>query len=281
VARLIDDCYGKQRIRVTKVVRDGDVHTVHEMSVYTTLRGDFERVYTASDNSPCVPTDTMKNTVYALAKTTDFVAPEQFALVLSDHFVTRFGHVSSAEIGISQVRWARISVEGREHEHSFYRKPGLRQAHVIRDGESSPTVSGGLTGLQVLKSSGSGFSGFLKDEYTTLPETDDRILATTVDATWTYASADAPFNEAFETANRRIADVFAAHQSRSLQSTLYAIGERVLEDVPSIERIHLSMPNQHHLWVDLSAFGLDNDDVVFKATDEPYGLIEGTVGRSD
>lgn len=280
MARLIDDGYGKQRVRVTKVVRDGEVHSVYELSVDVTLRGEFERVYTDGDNSPCVPTDTMKNTVYALAKTTDFDGPEQFALTLSAHFVGNFEHVTSAEVAIAQVRWARIVVDGREHEHSFYRQPGMRTAHVVRENDEPPTVSGGIEGLQVLKSSGSGFSGFLKDEYTTLPETDDRILATTVDATWTYASQDIPFNEAFETANQRIADVFATHQSPSLQSTLYAIGERVLEDVPSIEKIHLSMPNQHHLWVDLSPFGLDNDDVVFKATDEPYGLIEGTVGRS-
>lgn len=280
MARLIDDSYGKQWIRVTKVVRDGDVHTVYELSVDVTLRGDFARVYTADDNSPCVPTDTMKNTVYALAKTTDFDAPEEFALTLSAHFVERFEHVASAEIGISQVRWARIPVDGQEHEHAFYRLPGERTAHVVRANDGSLTVEGGITGLQVLKSSGSGFSGFLKDEYTTLPETDDRVLATTVDATWTYASSEIPFNEAFETAHRLITDVFATHQSPSLQSTLYEIGERILDDVPSIEKIHMSMPNQHHLWVDLSPFGLDNPDEVFKATDEPYGLIEGTVGRS-
>jgi urate oxidase len=280
VARLADNSYGKSRVRLTKVVRAGEMHSLLELTVQIALGGGFERVYTHGDNSPCIPTDTMKNTVYALAKRTDFDSAEDFGRILATHFIESFGHVDWAEISIEQALWSRIQVDGTPHAHAFQREgSGTRTAFVREKRGGTPLIRGGLAGLEVMKTTRSGFDGFLKDQYTTLPETTDRILATIVDASWDYGIRPADYNALFETARQTILEAFATHDSRSVQQTLYAMGEILLARVPEIESVSFTMPNQHRILVNLQPFGLANQNEIFTATSEPYGLIKGTVTR--
>lgn len=280
MARLTENSYGKSRVRLTRVVRSGETHSLLELMVQITLGGAFERIYTHGDNSSCIPTDTMKNTVYALAKRTDFDSAEEFGQILASHFLESFGHVGWAEISIQQALWSRIEVDGSPHAHAFQKAgSGTRTAFVRGRRGSAPLIQGGLAGLDVIKTTKSRFDGFLKDRYTTLPETTDRILATIVDATWDYGTRPADFNSVFETARRTILEAFATHDSLSVQQTLYAMGERLLARVPEMRSVSFTMPNQHRLLVNLQPFGLTNENEIFTATSEPYGLIKGTVAR--
>lgn len=280
MARLADNSYGKSRVRLTKVIRDGETHSLLELTVQIALGGEFERVYTHGDNSPCIPTDTMKNTVYALAKRTSFECGEEFGRILAAHFLGSFGHVDWVEISIEQALWSRIEVDGRQHEHAFQRAgSGTRTAFVREKRGERPLIRGGLTGLDVIKTTRSGFDGFLRDQFTTLPETTDRILATIVDASWDYGARAGDFNAIFDAARRTILEAFATHDSRSVQQTLYAMGEILLARVPEIDSVSFTMPNQHRILVNLQPFGLSNENEIFTATSEPYGLIKGTVTR--
>lgn len=292
---LVENSYGKDRVRLTKVVRDGERHEVHEYTVEIRLYGEFAPVYTDDDNSPCVPTDTMKNTVYAVARTTAFDSPERFGAALTERLITRFDQVKGVSAAISAERWKRISVDGAPHAHSFIKQHGVRTARVARGiaraargtgtaGELE--VTSGLDGVEIFKSGNSGFTGFATDEYTTLAETDDRILATTVQADWGYSGgalapdADREYGPVWEHVFATLTDVFAGHASPSLQSTLNLMGERVLETIPQVDWIRFTMPNQHHILFDLSRLGLDNPNEIFYGTDSPFGVISGTIARS-
>ncbi|NBF41516.1 MAG: urate oxidase [Spirochaetes bacterium] len=295
MAVLRDNSYGKERVRLTKIVRDESggstppVHHVYEYTVEIMLHGAFDRVYTDADNSACVPTDTMKNTVYAVARTSTFSSPEQFADALSGRFIDRFEQVEGVDIELEAQRWRRIEVDGAQHPHAFEKQHGTRTAVISRRGadaaSSQSALSGGIRGMEVFKSTGSGFTGFYHDEYTTLPETEDRILATTVDAEWDYGAgvdmAGTDFDSVWETIHHTVARVFAKHDSPSLQATLWEMGTAVIGEVPVVDSISFSMPNQHHIRFDLSAFGLDNPNEVFYGTDSPFGIITGTVDREE
>ncbi|HUI69304.1 MAG TPA: urate oxidase [Spirochaetia bacterium] len=277
--RLVENSYGKSDVRMTKVVRSGDTHTLHELTVHIMLGGAFERVYTDGDNAPCIPTDTMKNTVYALAKKNDFDSPEAFAAILARHFL-QFAQVGWAEVAIEQEPWVRIPVDGSPHPHSFTRGgSGIRTAQVRLDRGSAPQVSGGVKGLEVIKTTRSRFQGFYKDPYTTLPETSDRIFATRIDAVWKYASNVDRFSDVFERVRCMMLESFAQHDSESVQQTIFAIGEVLLSNVPEIISVSITMPNQHRLLVNLAPFGMENHNEIFVATSEPFGLIKGTVAR--
>lgn len=280
MAQLSANAYGKDRVRLTKVVREGGTHQVLEFTVYIRLYGEFEKVYTEDDNRYCVPTDTMKNTVYVLAKRNTFDSPEAFARLVTEHFVGRFEHVTACEVRIEQNLWQRIRLEGKPHEHSFIKERARRTAFARRDG-GALEVRGGIRDLEVLKTSGSSFSGFLKDENTILPEVDDRIMATTVEAEWVYREVDGSVdvNGAFEAARETILEVFAGHQSPSVQSTMYRTGEKVLAKFPAIDSISMTMPNQHHILFDLKPFGEDNHNEIFYGIDAPSGVISATVTR--
>jgi len=280
VARLTDNSYGKSRVRLTKVVRAGETHSLLELTIQIALGGEFGRVYTHGDNAPCIPTDTMKNTVYALAKRTSFDSAEDFGRILAAHFLESFSHVGWAEISLEQALWSRIEVDGRQHAHAFQRAgSAARTAFVREERGDAPLIRGGLTGLDVIKTTRSGFDGFLRDQYTTLPETTDRILATIVDASWDYGARAGDFNAIFDAARRTILESFATHDSKSVQQTLYAMGEILLARVPEIDSVSFTMPNQHRILVNLQPFGLSNENEIFTATSEPYGLIKGTVTR--
>jgi urate oxidase len=274
--------YGKAEVRVVRVRRDGPRHELRDLNVSIALAGDLAEVHLSGDNAHVLPTDSQKNTVHAFARRHGIDQIEDFGLLLARHFVDSQPAISRAEVRLTEHAWQRLG------PHSFQRDGAeSRTATVTVDGGRC-TVESGLTGLVLLNSTDSEFNGFVRDPYTTLPETDDRILATAVEATWRHRDG-APAepldgrNWAQSYAGVRAALVagFVDTYSRSLQQTLYAMGHRVLAERPEIAEVRLTLPNQHHLLVDLAPFGLTNPGEVFVAADRPYGLIEGTVTRAD
>jgi urate oxidase len=281
---LGDNQYGKAEthvVRVTKSAPDGTLHDIKDMTVSVTLAGDFADTHLTGDNSKVVPTDTQKNTVFAFAKQSPVGEVEEFALRLARHFVSEHDSVQRARVSIAEQPWARISAGGRPHPHAFERAGSEKRLTTVTCTRDREWVVSGLTELTLLKSTGSEFWGYPKDRYTTLPETRDRVLATDVDARWRYARADVDWAAAFIEARRSLIEAFATQHSRSLQQTLYAMGEAVLAARPEIAEIRFSMANKHHFVVDLKPFGLENDGEVLYASDRPYGLIEGAVTRDD
>ena len=278
--RLGPNQYGKAEVRVVAVDRSGPRHTLVDLNVSSSLRGDFTAAHTAGDNAHVLATDTQKNTVFAFAR--DGVgSPEAFALRLARHFAGAYEWISSARVAVDAHGWDRIAVGGQPHEHAFRRDGGeVRTAVVTVDGADAHVLAG-LRDLVVLKTTGSEFRGFPRDRYTTLAETRDRILATAVTARWRYSDADLDWDATFDVVRRTLLETFAATHSFALQQTLYAMGQAVLDRCPDVAEVRLSMPNKHHFLQDLSAFGLDNPGVVYHADDRPYGLIEGTVLRDD
>ena len=274
--------YGKSAVRLVKVFRDSERHEVMDLDVAVTLEGDFGAAHVAGDNSALLATDTMRNTVYALAKDHLSSSIEEFGLVLVDHFLEVGPTVERARVEIARFPWQRIEVDGRSHEHSFMRGAGERRATVTGSSDGGRRVEAGLGDLMLMKTTQSGWEKFHRDEYTTLPDTDDRILATIVTASWEYGEhAGLDFDGLWTWVRDRMLATFTDHYSPSVQNTLYRIGRAVLEEFGGIKRIHLSFPNRHHLLYDLSRFGMENEGEVFQATSEPYGLIEGTVERRD
>jgi urate oxidase len=272
--------YGKAEVRVVAVDRSAPRHTLVDLNVSSTLRGDFAAAHAAGDNAHVLTTDAQKNTVFAFAR--DGVgSPEAFGLRLARHFAGAYAWITGARVAVESYGWERITVGGTEHDHSF-RKAGseVRTAVVTVDGDEAHVLAG-LTDLVVLKTTGSEFRGFPRDRYTTLAETRDRILATAVTARWRYTRTDLDFDACFAGVRTALLETFAATHSLALQQSLYAMGEAVLSQFPDVAEIRMSMPNRHHFLADLSAFGLDNPDVVYHAADRPYGLIEGTVLRDD
>ncbi|MEO6212813.1 MAG: factor-independent urate hydroxylase [Vicinamibacterales bacterium] len=276
---LADTSYGKSGVRLVQVIRHGEHHEVRDLTVSIRFEGHYDASYTAGDNSEVLPTDTMKNTVYALAAGGSIDQPERFALQLAGHFIARNPRLQRVTIGITEHLWGRIRVGDREHGQAFVgRGPELRTASVVMDRQRTD-ISAGIADLLILKSSHSAFSGFPRDGFTTLPETRDRLLATALTATWTYDGEAVSFGTAWQAVRRALLESFATHDSESVQHTLHAIGEEVLGTVPEVSSIRIVMPNRHHLPVDLAKFGLENRNEIFVATTEPYGLIEATIRR--
>lgn len=278
---LGENQYGKAENRVVRIDRDGERHRITDLNVSVSLSGDMTDTHLTGANDKVLATDTQKNTVFAFARE-GIGEIEDYGLRLARRFVGTQPSIHSAKVRIESYPWARLEVDGRPAHHSFARSgEGTRTALITYDGERAE-VTGGLTDLTVLNSTDSEFWGFPRDEYTTLPEVKDRILATAVSATWRFSEAEGTdWGKAYETARASLLDAFGGTYSHSLQQTLYAMGTRVLENVPEIAEISLSLPNKHHFLSDLSAFGLDNPGEVFFAADRPYGLIEGTVRRQD
>jgi urate oxidase len=271
--------YGKSGIRLVRVTRGGDRHELVDLTVDVALEGDFAATHLTGDNAAVLPTDTMRGTVYAFAGEEPVGEPEAFGLRLAGHFVQSVPAATRARVHLVQRPWTRIEAAGVSHPHAFAGAgPGRRTATVTRDGGDAWVVAG-LDDLLVLKTTGSAFEGFLKDRYTTLEETDDRILATVVTARWRYVTLEVDWAEAAAGVRRLLLEAFAGHRSRSLQQTLYAMGEAVLAGRPEVAEVRMTMLNKHHLPVDLTPYGLRNTGEVFVATDRPFGLIEGTVAR--
>jgi urate oxidase len=277
--------YGKAENRVVRVYRDGGRHELRDINVSTSLRGDFAEAHLHGDQAQVLPTDSQKNTCFAYAKEKGIAEIERYAYDLATHFVGDVEPVHGARVAVEEYAWERVSVNGREHDHSWVRKGQEVRTTVVTvegSGEDQQTwVVSGLKDLVLLKSTGSEFWGFLKDGYTTLPETRDRVLATSLVARWRYAGVDVNWTKVYQDVRRILLEQFATVHSLALQQTLWEMGRAVLEAHPQIAEIRLSAPNRHHFAVDLSPFGLDNPNEVFHAADRPYGLIECTVTRDD
>ena len=270
--------YGKAEVRLVAVDRSAPQHRLVDLNVSSSLRGDFTATHTDGDNAHVLATDTQKNTVLAFAR--DGVgAPEEFGLRLARHFAGAYPWISGARVAVDSYGWSRIAVGGVPHGHAFRRDGGeVRTAVVTVAGDAAHVVAG-LTDLVVLKTTGSEFRGFPRDRYTTLAETRERILATAVTARWRYTGGEVAFDRCFAAVRTALLEAFATTHSLALQQTLFAMGSAALDAVPEVAEVRLSLPNRHHFLQDLSAFGLDNPDVVYHADDRPYGLIEGTVLR--
>jgi len=276
-AELSWNRYGKSRIRLVKVRRARDAHAIVDLTLDVQIEGAFDAVYIDGDNRSCLATDTMKNTVYALARRDSIDQVESFGLRLADYFIAK-PSVSRVLISIVEHPWSRVAANGGRHPHAFVQtSAGDWTASVTRDATGASVVSG-VTNLVVLKTADSAFSGFPRDEYTSLLDTDDRILATSMTVTWKYRSGTTDFS-ARDAIRATLIDTFASHLSLSVQHTLYAMGQAALATCADIAEITLTLPNRHHLLVDLQPFGLDNPNEVFVATDQPYGLIEATIRR--
>jgi urate oxidase len=271
--------YGKSEVRVFKVRRDTDVHEVWDLNVRVVLEGDFEAAHVEGDNSRLLATDTMRNTVYALAKDRLTGSIEDFGLKLVDHFLEAGPTVTGCRVEITQYLWDRIEVDGKPHEHSFVRQRGERKAKVSGSENGERKVEAGIDDVYVLKTTNSGWEGFLRERFTTLPETNDRILATIVTAKWEYNTLDADFDRLWSGVLEQTLKTLTDHYSPSVQNTLYRMGKAVLERFPEIERIWYSFPNVHHIPYDLERFGIENRGEIFHATQDPYGQIEGWVER--
>ncbi|SFC39382.1 factor-independent urate hydroxylase [Streptomyces aidingensis] len=304
-ALLGQNQYGKAETRVVRVTREGRTHHIRDLSVSVALSGDLDDTHYAGRNAAVLPTDTAKNTVFAFAKEYGIDSAEQFGILLARHFVTATRTVRRARVRIEEYAWDRIgpaaggTAAGEPARHSFVRRgDAVRTAQISYDGDGWE-VLGGLKHLTVLNSTDSEFHGFLKDRYTTLREAYDRVLATEISAWWRHrgtlggptpgepdhpaaegaAPDDRDWDACWHRARSSLLDAFATTYSHSLQQTLYQMGARVLADCPGIEEIRLSLPNKHHFPVDLTPFGLTNDNEVYFAADRPYGLIEATVLR--
>ena len=278
--RLDENNYGKQRVRILQVARHADRHDIKELTLGIRLEGDFESVHSKGDNRKVLPTDTMKNTVYALAKQHAIETPEEFILRLAEHFLSRNPQVSRVSVEAAQTLWSRLSVEGKPHPHTFTSSGNEKRIATIAATCEEKTLHAGLEGLVALKTTDSAFENFLKDEYTTLREDRNRILATTIRAVWLYRENRIDFDSTWHSVRQTLLETFAGHDSESLQHTLYAMGEAVLKKSADIREIRLSLPNKHYNLVDLSPFNLDNPKEIFLPTDEPHGLIEATL-RND
>ncbi len=281
---LGDNQYGKAENRLVRVYRDTPRHEIRDLNVSTALRGEFTAAHLAGDQSCVLPTDTQKNTVFAFAKEKGVGPVEDFALTLARHFVEDVAPVSAARVTIEEYAWDRVAVDGRPHEHTFVRRgQEIRTAAVAVD-TAGPHVVSGLTELVILKSTGSEFTGFLTDRFTTLAPTTDRIMATSLTAQWRWRShPDEPagWDVAYDEVRGVLLERYATVHSLALQQTLWEMGKAVLEARADLHQISLSAPNKHHFAVDLSPFGLDNPGEVFIAADRPYGLIEVNVQRED
>ncbi|GHG10839.1 MULTISPECIES: factor-independent urate hydroxylase [Amycolatopsis] len=273
--------YGKAEVRLVTVRRDGPVHHLKDLTVSTSLRGELAATHLTGDNAGVLATDTQKNTVYAFAKEAPVGEIEDFGLRLARHFTGTQENITGARIKIDEHGWDRIAVGGAPHDHAFSRSGDERRTTAVTVQGDRAWVVSGIDGLTLLKSTGSEFHGFPRDQYTTLAETSDRILATAVTAKWRYQGEDLDWAASHTEIRRVMLETFATKHSLSLQQTLYAMGEAVLEKRPEVAEVRLSLPNKHHFLVDLSPFGLKNDNEVFYAADRPYGLIEGTILRDD
>jgi urate oxidase len=277
--KLVTNSYGKSRVRVMKIIRDGSRHTVKELDVAVQLSGDFESSYTQADNSLVVPTDTMKNTVNALAAEHLGLETERFIGTLAAHFVAKYPQITGTRVEAEERVWTRLPGGAEGHPHAFLGAEQPRPFAAAIAGDGKLSLRSGIRDLLILKSTESGFEGFAKCEYTTLPETHDRIFATSLSATWHWSDTPADYRAANDAIVKALLEPFGHNYSASVQATLFEMGEAALEACPEIGGIDLAMPNKHCLPIDLSRFGLENRNEIFLPTDEPHGLIEATITR--
>jgi len=279
---LGENRYGKSRVRLVRVKRNKDRHDLREWTLEVLLQGDFESCFVEGNNSKILPTDTMKNTVYWLARKSATRCMEEFAKEMVDFLLDRNPQVSAVDVSISEKPWASVAIGGTRHSTTFVQSSREQQTTKVRRIRNEEfSIVSGLENLVILKTAGSSFEGYIQDSLTTLPPTADRLLGTALRANWNYTSHGVDFDRLRASIRERLLTVFSNHDSKSVQHTLYAMGEGVLNDVSQVSEIELIMPNIHCLLVDLSRFGEDNPNEIFVPTDEPHGYIEARMRRSD
>jgi urate oxidase len=277
---LGENRYGKSRVRLVKVKRHPDRHDFREWTIEILLEGDFESCFVDGDNSKILPTDTMKNTVYSLARNSSAECMEEFGKEMISFLLERNAQVSAARVTLSENAWEHLHTSGKPHPTTFVQSSSERQtAEVAGARNGVPSIGSGLENLVILKTAGSEFVGFMKDSLTTLPEMTDRLFGSVVRASWSYLLPDAPFGTLRSKIRGILLSVFAEHASKSVQNTLYAMGEAVLANVPEVEDIELTLPNKHYLLADLDRFGQNNPNEIFVPIDEPHGYIEARIRR--
>ncbi|KAL0489161.1 urate oxidase uaZ [Acrasis kona] len=288
--------YGKGCVRVIKLLKDGDRQDVREIEVQALLEGDFDVSYYVGDNAPIVATDSIKNTVYVLSKSHDLKVIEDFALVLCRHFLKTYNHVSGVIVNIKEKPWTRLSIAGQEHNHAFQDvSPHIRKTEVRAKRDGSLSITSGLDKLTLLKTTQSGFTNFVRDKYTTLPETKDRMMKSTIKAEWEFSkqklgdlekASKLNYNHIFDSSLQSLIQVFAGDPvkgtySPSVQQTLYDMATDVLNQQDSVELVRITMPNRHNIVFDMTRLGLENKNEIFFPSDEPFGLIEAEVVRGE
>jgi urate oxidase len=277
---LAENRYGKSRVRLVRVKRHAGHHDFREWSHEILLQGDFESCFTDGDNSKILATDTMKNTVYSLARDSSATCMEEFAKELITFLLRRNTQVSHAAVKIAEKPWDHLVMAGKPHPTTFVQSSAELATTKVEQAQGGKfSITSGIENLVIMKTSGSGFEGYLQDSLTTLPPTGDRLLGTALRANWKYGSDVVRFASLRAKIREVLLAVFAAHDSKSVQHTLYAMGEQVLKEIPEAGEIELTMPNLHCLPVDLSRFGQDNPNEIFVPTDEPHGMIEATLRR--
>lgn len=280
MARLAENRYGKSRVRLSRITRLNDRHEFNEWTVHVMLYGDFETSYTHADNSKVLPTDTMKNTVYYVARGSVAETIEAFACELGDYFLANQPQVARVSIDVEEKAWGRMIVDGAPEATTFKMGgPEAQTVHAERERSGAWDVTSGIDGLTILKTTKSAFTGYIKDKLTTLKPATDRIFGTRATVTWEYAAATPDYAAVRARILAALLKEFAEHDSMSVQHTLFDMGKAALAAAPEIARIRLSMPNLHHLLAELSPFGLDNPNHIFVPIDEPHGTIEATVER--
>jgi urate oxidase len=280
MARLGENRYGKSRVRLSRITRHGDRHDFNEWTVRVLLHGDFEISFTEADNSCLLPTDTMKNTVYSVARGSKAVTLEEFAMELGDYLLGNNPQVSKVSVEIDEQPWERMMADGAPEATTFKMNgPEVQTTSAVKEKGGVWAVSSGVDGLTILKTTKSTFTGYIKDKLTTLKPATDRIFGTRATVTWDYANPTTDFAAVRARIVAALLKEFAGHMSMSVQHTLFDMGKAAIEAAPEITRIHLTMPNLHHLLADLSPFGQDNPNHIFVPIDEPHGYIEATIER--
>jgi urate oxidase len=252
---------------------------VRELSLQVMLTGDFARVYTHADNTLAVATDTIKNIVNVVARENLALDTEPFCVAIAQRFLKEYPQVGTVTVDALETKWVRLAVDGVPHAHSFVLDNNGKNSAKVHATRQDIAMASGLSGFTFMKTTASGWDRFVQDEYTTLPETRDRMCATAMDATWRWQSAPANYPAANARIIETMLKVFATTYSESVQDSLYRMGTAALAAVPELIDITLACPNKHYLLINLAPFKMDNDNQVFLPTDEPHGQIECTVGR--
>ncbi len=276
---LIHNSYGKGLVRVMRVQRDGDTHVPRELSVQVMLEGDFAAAYTDGDNRRVIATDSIRNITNIVAREQLDACSEQFGQHLAGHFLAHYPQVEAVTVTMHETRWLRAQIGGAAHGHGFVLDGNGRPMAEVRATRAGAAVTSGIAGYTFMKTTQSGWTDFVRDEFTTLPDTTDRIAATAMDARWTWAAAPTDYPAANAAILAAMLEEFATTYSRGIQDSLLRMGEAALAAVPQLETIRMACPNKHYLPVNLAPFGRSSDNLVFTPTDEPHGQIECTVGR--
>jgi urate oxidase len=277
---LVSNKYGKGRVRIMRVEKREDIHIVREMSLQVMLEGEFDDAYTRADNRKVIATDTIRNIVNLIAREHVEAGAEMFCQSVAKRFLDQYDHVEKVSVSGLETRWTRIVVDGAAHPHGFTLDGNGKPVVKLTQTRAETRLESGIEDFTFLKSTGSAWADYVMDEFTTLPETRDRIAATSMNASWLWATTPADYAASNEQILQTMLQVFVTTYSAGVQDSLYRMAEAALNVIPEIAQISLACPNKHYLPLDLSRFGVSADNMVFTPTDEPHGQIECVVARN-